>query len=49
MKKLGVTNIMKIARKNYFSTSKCPGRLCLIYLITQTNINNTTTSYHYYA
>ena len=26
MKKLGVTNIMKIARKDYFSTSKCPGR-----------------------
>ena len=23
MKKLGITNIMKIARKNYFSASKC--------------------------
>ena len=40
-KKLGITNIMKIARKNYFNISKLnvPIELCPICLITQTNIN----------
>ena len=33
MKKLGVTNIMKIARKNYFSTSKCPDRINILYVL----------------
>ena len=49
MKKLGVTNIMKIARKTILVHPNVLVELCLIYLITQTNINNTTTSYHYYA
>ena len=40
-KKLGITNIMKIARKNYFNISKLNVlvELCPICLITQTNIN----------
>ena len=31
-KKLSVTNIMKIARKYHFSTSKCPGQINVLYV-----------------